>query len=138
MKKVLLIMMSCCALAFSSCTQEKSTTEQTQAVTAEPTKMLRHIVLVKFKDASSPEDVKTVEDAFRKLPSQIKEIKGFEWGLNNSPEGKADGFTHAFFVSFESEADREVYLPHPQHKEFVDVLVPHLDKVLVFDYWAGE
>jgi hypothetical protein len=31
-----------------------------------------------------------------------------------------------------------VYLPHPAHKAFVDVLMPHLDKVLVIDYWAGK
>lgn len=97
---------------------------------------LRHVVLLKFKDNSSKEQVKEVEEAFRKLPSQIKEIVGFEWGINNSPEGQDQGFTHLFFVSFETEEDRDTYLPHPAHKAFVDVLKPHLDKVLVIDYWA--
>jgi quinol monooxygenase YgiN len=106
--------------------------------TPAPKKMLRHVVLFKFKDSSTPAQVKEVEDAFRKLPSQVKEIKGFEWGTNNSPEGLSQGFTHVFFVSFESEAAREVYLPHPAHKAFVKVLEPHLDKVLVVDYWTKE
>jgi hypothetical protein len=101
-------------------------------------KMLRHVVLFKFKDASSAADVKKVEDAFRALPSKIKEIKDLEWGKNNSPENLNQGFTHCFFVSFTSEEDRAVYLPHPAHKAFVDVLGPHLDKVLVIDYWAGK
>ncbi|MCB0070159.1 MAG: Dabb family protein, partial [Caldilineaceae bacterium] len=26
--------------------------------------------------------------------------------------------------------------PHPAHQAFGQVLRPHLDKVLVFDYWA--
>ena len=103
-----------------------------------PKKMLRHVVLFKFKDAATPAQVKEVEDAFRKLPSQIKEIKSLEWGTNNSPEGLAQGFTHAFFVTFESEAAREVYLPHPAHKAFGKVLGPYLDKVLVIDYWTQE
>jgi hypothetical protein len=103
-----------------------------------PKKMLRHVVLFKFKDSATPVQVKEVEDAFRKLPSKIKEVKGFEWGTNNSPEGLAQGFTHVFFVTFESEAAREVYLPHPEHKAFVKVLEPHLDKVLVVDYWTQE
>jgi hypothetical protein len=102
------------------------------------TKMLRHVVLFKFKDNSSPNDVKKVEEAFRQLPSKIKEIKDFEWGTNNSPENINDGFTHCFFVSFASEQDRAVYLPHSAHKEFVEVLKPHLDKVLVVDYWAEK
>jgi Stress responsive A/B Barrel Domain len=103
----------------------------------QPTKMLRHAVLFKFKDTSSPEDVKKVEDAFRALPSKIKEVAGLEWGTNNSPENLNQGFTHLFFVTFKSEKDREVYLPHPAHKAFVEVLGPHLDKVLVLDYWAN-
>ena len=99
-------------------------------------KMLRHVVLVKFKDGSTPEQIKSVEDAFRALPSKISEVKGFEWGINNSPENLAQGFTHCFFVSFSSEKDRDAYLPHPAHKAFVDVARPVLDKVLVIDYWA--
>ncbi len=99
-------------------------------------KMLRHAVLFKFKETSSPEAIRQVEDAFRKLPSQIREIRDFEWGINNSPEGLDQGFTHMFFVSFETEKDRDIYLPHPAHKAFVTVLQPHLEKVLVFDYWA--
>jgi hypothetical protein len=101
-------------------------------------KMLRHVVMFKFKDNTKAEDVKKVEDAFRKLPSQIQEIKGFEWGTNNSPEGLAQGFTHCFFLTFDSEAGRAAYLPHPAHKAFGSVLGPHLDKVLVVDYWAGK
>ncbi|RPD43622.1 Dabb family protein [Paracnuella aquatica] len=110
----------------------------TQTNAQQNDKLLRHVVLFKFKETSSAADVKKVEDAFRALPSKIKEVRGFEWGTNNSPEGLAQGFTHCFFVSFASEKDREVYLPHPAHAAFVEVLKPHLDKVLVIDYWAGK
>ncbi|WP_234364098.1 Dabb family protein [Lunatibacter salilacus] len=98
--------------------------------------LLRHVVLFKFKDETSAEDVKKVEDAFIALGDQIPEIRDFEWGTNNSPEGLNKGLTHCFFVTFESEEDREIYLPHPAHKAFVDVLSPHLDDVTVVDYWA--
>src|SRR6476661_10503791 len=101
-------------------------------------KFLRHVVLLKFKDASKPEDIKKVENAFRELPSKIKAVKGFEWGTNNSPENINQGFTHCFFVSFATEKDREEYLPHPAHKAFVEVLTPQLDRVLVIDYWAEK
>jgi hypothetical protein len=101
-------------------------------------KELRHVVLFSFKATSSPEDIRNVEDAFRALPSKIREIRSFEWGTNNSPEGLSQGFTHCFLVTFSSEKDREVYLPHPAHQAFVEVLRPHLDKVLVIDYWAGK
>lgn len=101
-------------------------------------KVLRHVVLFKFKDTSTPDDIKKVEDAFRALSSKINVIKSLEWGTNNSPENLNQGFTHCFFVTFASEKDREVYLPHPDHKGFGAVLRPHLDKVLVIDYWASK
>ena len=101
-------------------------------------KQLRHVVLFSFKKTSMESDVKKVEDAFRALPSKIKEIKAFEWGRNNSPENLNQDFTHCFLVTFASEADRAIYLPHPAHQAFVDVLKPHLDKVLVIDYWASK
>lgn len=100
--------------------------------------MLRHVVMFKFKDEASKEDVEKVVDAFRALPSKIPEIADFEFGTNNSPEDLADGFTHCFLVTFKSEADREVYLPHAAHLAFVEVLKPHLDKVMVIDYWAKK
>lgn len=101
-------------------------------------KMLRHVVLFKFKDDATPEQIKKVEEAFKALPGQIKEIKDFEWGTNNSPEGLNQGLTHCFFLSFASEKDREVYLPHPAHKAFGAVLKPYLDKVTVVDYWVNK
>lgn len=98
--------------------------------------LLRHVVLFKFKDGTSAENIKKVEDAFTALPSKISEIQDYEWGLNNSPEGLEKGFTHCFFLTFKSEQDRAVYLPHPDHKAFGDVLGPFLDDVLVIDYWT--
>ena len=101
-------------------------------------RQLRHVVLFKFKEASTPADVARIEAGFRGLPAKIKEIAGFEWGTDVSPEGKAQGFTHCFLVTFATAADRDAYLPHPAHKEFVALIGPHLDKVCVVDYWTQD
>ena len=98
--------------------------------------VLRHVVLFKFKESSPPEKIREIEEAFSALPSKIAEISGYEWGTNNSPEGLSKGFTHCFFLTFKSEADREIYLPHPAHKAFGDLLGPHLEDVTVVDYWT--
>lgn len=99
-------------------------------------KVLRHVVMFKFKDNSSRADVKKVEDAFAGLSKKISLIKEFEWGMNNSPENLNQGLTHCFLVTFTSEKDRDAYLVHPDHQAFVEVLKPHLDKVTVVDYWT--
>jgi len=98
--------------------------------------LLRHIVLFKFKEDTTKEDLTAIENAFAELPAKIPEIVDFEWGTNNSPEGLDKGFTHSFFVSFKDEKGREVYLPHPDHKAFVELAGPSIEDVLVIDYWA--
>ena len=98
--------------------------------------LLRHIVLFKFKEDTTKEDLTAIENALAELPAKIPEIVDFEWGTNNSPEGLDKGFTHSFFVSFKDEKGREVYLPHPDHKAFVELAGPSIEDVLVIDYWA--
>ena len=100
--------------------------------------LLRHVVLFKFKDDASPAQVTAIEEAFRALPSQIPEIVDFEWGTDVSNEGKHQDFTHCFLVSFADDAGREVYLPHPAHKAFVDLLLPSLDKGTVVDFYGRD
>ena len=99
-------------------------------------KMLRHVVLFKFKADATQEQIDEVTDAFAALPKKIDAIKDFEWGTDVSVENKTAGFTHCFVVTFADEEGRAEYLPHPAHKEFVKLVGPVLDKVLVVDYWA--
>ncbi len=101
-------------------------------------KLLRHVVLFSFKEGSTDAQIRSVTDAFAELPKKIPQVKTFEWGTNNSPENLNQGFTHCFFVSFASEADRAIYLPHPAHLALIEILKPILDKALVIDYWASE
>ena len=95
---------------------------------------VRHVVLFKFKDSATPENIASVEKAFASLPKSIDLIRGFEWGTNVSPEKLDQGFTHCFLLTFDNQRDRDAYLVHPSHKEFGKVLGPYLDKVLVLDF----
>lgn len=100
------------------------------------TDYLKHIVLFSFKDTATAADIQGVVEAFANLKHEIDEIHDFEWGADVSIENLQCGFTHCFQVTFLSEADRDAYLPHPAHKAFGESLHPHLDQVLVIDYWA--
>jgi len=68
MKKLVVTLIIFCSLTTMSYAQQQSGS-------------LRHVVLFSFKSSSSAAEVKTIEDAFRKLPSQIKEIKDFNQGF---------------------------------------------------------
>ncbi len=106
------------------------------AAKKEVAKPLRHVVMFKFKDESTKEQIATIEKAFGELPEKIATIKGYEWGTNVSKENKSQGFTHCFVVTFADQKGLDVYGPHAAHQAFVKLLLPNLDKVLVLDFFA--
>jgi hypothetical protein len=118
---------------FSACVQDIAKEEQTQSAND---KKLRHVVMFKFKESATEEDIEKVEKAFNALPGKISAIRDFEWGTNNSPERLNKGFTHCFLLTFNSEEDRKVYLPHPDHKNFGKEIGDYIQDVIVVDYWT--
>ena len=96
---------------------------------------LQHIVLIQFKDSTTPDQLVEIEAAAMTLKG-IKGVNDLKMSVNVSPENLNQGYTHSLTMWFERETDRdEVYLPHSVHKAFVDLFVPQTEKVLVFDYW---
>ncbi len=130
--------------AFVSCDQSKNTQASTDAAIALPLakkpneQVLRHVVLFKFKDSSTDTDIQQIVEGFKELPEKIDEILDFEWGTDISPEGLSNEYTHCFILTFEDESSRDAYLPHPAHEAFVGQIGPHIEKVLVIDYWAQK
>lgn len=99
-------------------------------------KPVRHIVVFKYKGGASAEQINQVTQAFRDLKNKIPGIVAFEDGVNNSPEKKNLGFTHVYVLTFEDVAARDAYLPHPEHKKFVQLLgtLGVLEDAFVVDY----
>ena len=140
MKRLVAVCLLLSLVAWAGCAQTNKDVcvraECPNCICAKP--VLRHVVLFKFKDGTTPEQIKKVEEAFAALPGKIKEIVRFEWGTDVSPEGKAQGLTHCFLLTFRTAADRDAYLVAPAHKEFGALVGPYLDreKVTVVDYWT--
>jgi stress responsive alpha/beta barrel protein len=99
---------------------------------------LRHVVLFKFHDDVAEDQVNAVINEMRRLPDEIGEVEGFEWGTEISGRGMNQGFTHGALFSFDDEADRDAYLAHPVHQDFVALIRPLMAEIFVFDYWAWE
>ncbi len=97
---------------------------------------LRHVVFFKFKPETTPEKIKEIETAFALLPGKIPAIIDFEWGTDVGVENLSQGYTHCFLVTFKDAKGRDEYLPHPEHKKFVDLAKPWFDGVHVIDYFA--
>ena len=101
---------------------------------------VRHVVVFKYKKGASEDQIRTVTEAFRALQDKIPGIVAFEHGVNNSPEGKNQGFTHVYLLTFENEAARDAYLPHPEHEKFGQVLraTGIFEDAFVVDYVPSE
>ena len=117
-------------------TEDKPAAVESPQPIKKPAQVLRHVVLFKFKDDVTSQQIKNIEGGFCALPGKIDSIYDFEWGTDVSIENRSEGFTHCFIVTFLNEAGRAQYLPHPAHKELVSISQPYLDKILVIDYWA--
>jgi hypothetical protein len=97
-----------------------------------------HVVSLKLKPGTTPEQVRAVEEAFRGLKGKIPEVKTLAWGTNVSPEKHDKGFTHCFVLTFATAKDRDAYLVHPEHKAFGKVLGPVMADVFVLDFVGQE
>jgi hypothetical protein len=97
-------------------------------------KKVHHIVLLKFKAAASASVVANLFAALGQLRATIPGITHYCWGPYASPEGMNQGFTHAFIMTFDGSAARDVYLTHPDHEKVKADFLPSVENVVAFDF----
>ena len=68
------------------------------------------------------------------MVGKIPGLLNMEHGPYDSSEGLNDEFTHGFIMTFDSPESREAYLPHPIHEKVKEIVLPNLEKVVVFDF----
>lgn len=96
--------------------------------------MVRHYGMFQFKPEITEDQI---EECFTEMMGMVDKIPGLqkmEYGPYDSPEGLNDGFTHGFLMTFDSPESRDEYLPHPEHERVADIVVPRLERVVVFDF----
>ena len=95
---------------------------------------VKHFGVFKFKSGVTAEQIAT---CFREMAGMVGRIPGlldFHYGPYQSDEGLNDGFTHGFIMTFSSAKARDEYLPHPEHERVKAIVVPCLERVIVFDF----
>ncbi|MCA3962460.1 Dabb family protein, partial [Vibrio vulnificus] len=96
--------------------------------------MIRHLLLIKFKQSADSLEIEKLKGLFAVMPEKVDGVLAVEWGENDSPEGKNQGFTHSVLMTFADEAGRQNYLQHPEHDALKQVFRPLLEDIVVFDY----
>ena len=96
--------------------------------------MVYHLATIVFKPDVTPA---TIKHCLAELESMVGRIPGLltvHCGAYQSPEGLNDGFTHGFVMTFDTPANRDAYLPHPEHERVKAIVVPNVERVMVFDF----
>lgn len=95
--------------------------------------MLRHIVMVNFKDEVSQQERDEFAKKAPEILAQIPETKNVFIGKASEIEGKPR-YAAALFIDFESEAALKSYLENPIHKAAEAQLPSMVSEFLVSDY----
>ena len=98
--------------------------------------MIKHLALAKFKPGTGDKQITDFFEAIGRVRDLVPGILDYSWGVNNSPEGLNQGFTHAFVMTFKDAATREAYLHHPAHEKAKNGILFSIEAVVVFDYDA--
>jgi len=98
--------------------------------------IVQHILLGKFRPEMTPAQFDEIIQRFHEMVKKIPGTLSFEYGNNNSPEGKDMGTTHVIIVTFTDAAARDAYLVHPDHISFGAWLgeVNLLQDIVVVDF----
>ena len=95
---------------------------------------IKHVGLLRFKEGTSQDEIERIFSELMDISENIPGIEDYVSGPNNSPEGKSDGYSHGFIMTFADVTARDAYLPHPEHKRFQAEALPHVESVIVFDF----
>ncbi len=95
---------------------------------------VKHIALLKFKPETTEEQIQSLFDSIMDLSEIVPGVEDYVAGANNSPEGLNQDLTHGFIMTFQDAQARDTYLPHPEHEKLKQLLLPHAEKVVVFDF----
>lgn len=99
--------------------------------------MIKHVVLLTWKDGTPPEKIDAVTTEFRALGDQIAEVLSYSFGQDAGIyRGNAD---YALVAEFRNESDLKAYVNHPSHQEFLaSVTGPILDSFQAVQFFVEE
>jgi len=95
---------------------------------------VKHIALFKFKEGTAQEQIDQALDKILELSESIEGIEDYVCGINNSPEGLNQGFTHGFVMTFSDAAARDAYLTHADHDRVKTAVMPSIESIVIFDF----
>lgn len=103
--------------------------------------MIRHIVLIRFRETVSEAEIAALFAGLHPIRDQVAGISAIHAGRSESPEQIERGYLHGFTIDFDNWAALAAYQAHPDHRalgaRLVAAAVGGLAGILVFDLDCG-
>ena len=125
MKKILSVLLFACLLVNKSSAQTNSSSS-----------ILRHIVIITFKQDANTDSIKALDDIYVAL-SKGSMVKDFEMGVNISTRDTGV-VKHVYVTSFASKEDIDSYRKIPEYSKLFKISLPVASEVTVADYWVRK
>ncbi len=94
--------------------------------------MIVHIVMIKFKEDTSKEQILDIKKRLEELVSKIEPLLSMEVGLNFKESDRAMDLV--LTATFDTKEGLEIYAPHPAHQEVVKSIKELGEYTRVVDY----
>ena len=95
--------------------------------------MIEHVVLFKWNEDATSEQISKAEEALKELSQKINGIIQLTIGSNFS--SRSQGYETALVVRFKDRASLESYVPHPEHQAVVqNIINPIRTDTIVVDF----
>ena len=94
--------------------------------------MIVHIVMIKFKDGISKEQILEIKKDIEDLVDYIPQIKSMEVGLNFAKEDRAMDLV--LIATFDSKDDLKSYATDPTHQKVIEKIKKVASYTKVVDY----
>jgi hypothetical protein len=96
--------------------------------------MLKHVVLMKFKQSATEAEIEDLERSLGKLPPVIAEILGYEFGRDVLHSERSYDF--ALVSSFADLESLQLYQRHPDHQVVLKKITTICESILAVDFIA--
>jgi len=101
-----------------------------------PENLLRHIVIITFKQGTAADSIKELDDVYKDL-SKSPFVKDFEMGVNISSRDTSE-IKHVYITTFTSRENMKSYQKIPEYSSLFKISLLIADDVSVVDYWAEK
>ncbi|MCX7822747.1 MAG: Dabb family protein [Syntrophobacterales bacterium] len=94
--------------------------------------MIKHVIVIKFKEGVTDEEKSRLEEMLGRLPSLIKEIKGFLFGRDVLRYERSYDF--ALVSDFDDLEALKKYKIHPEHVKVLQYVQTIAEQIIAVDF----